>query len=95
MAGQLHEILDSILLTLREISGKKRRGICLEDKLQSVMVRGSLQGALQSTVILLESNIETDRLKVLRMNILVLQYRRESAAVILKPWCAVKLVEEQ
>lgn len=57
------------------------------------MVKARLQGTLQSAVILLESNIVTDHF--LRMNFLILQYCKESAAVILKPWCAMKLVEEQ
>lgn len=63
----------------------------MEDKLQIVMVRG----ALQSAVIPLESNTETDRLKVLRMDLLILQYCQESAAVILTPACPIKLAEEQ
>jgi len=52
MAGQLHGILDSIFSPLREIPGK--------DKLESVGMKGRLQGALPSTVILLECDIETD-----------------------------------
>lgn len=59
------------------------------------MVKRRFEGALQSTVILLEGNIEKDQLKGLRMNFLILQYCKESAVVILEPWCAIKLVEEQ
>lgn len=53
----------------------------MEDNLKALW----LDGALQRAAILLEGNIETDHLKVLRMNFLILQYCKESAVVIQKP----------
>lgn len=52
----------------------------MEDKLKVLW----LDGALQRAAILLEGNIETDHLKVLRMNFLILQYCKESAVALVR-----------